>query len=155
LVVLALCILTLAGCQVVNPIFDLFRKKRTPEMYFFPPGFRGWAIVEWNVAGAPAVALKDGYEVVRVPNCRYVAFSTPMDFGSALDRVLLETADGGVVEHLEKLGDSFVFHWTYSARENPEPDERNFVTLYLGMRDEMNKYPRPSIDDFPRGRPCE
>jgi hypothetical protein len=155
LFLLIVCSLPLSGCQVVNPILDLFREKRTPEMYVLPSDFQGWALVEWNVPNAEAVEVKDGHQLVRVPRCGYVAYSTPFDFGWALDRVFVEHEDGRLVEHLEGKGEAFVFRQSIAATKNPEPGDRSVIFIYFGPTEAMTSKTQKNIDDFPRGQPCE
>jgi hypothetical protein len=146
--------LTVTGCQLASDLFDLLKPKRTPEKVILPEGFRGWALVEWGVAGAPPTPLEDGFLVLRIPKCGYLASSSIPEAGWAKDEWYLTTASG-TLEEIQETIDSPIRTWTSSGKlERPGHPDRSYSSLYYGLRAEMDGALQRDIANIPSGTIC-
>jgi hypothetical protein len=149
---LSLC---LSGCQAVNAVVDLFQEKRVPERYILAKGFSGYAMIEWGVPGAPPVPVEDGFHVIRIPACGYIAFSTGIDFGWASDEYFRES-EAGKLERIDMSLDApRVIHQSLAVPANPKQGDRSFYKLYYLGPPAPPEKERKIPEDFPRGQPCE
>ena len=65
-----------------------------PTRYDVPAGFDGWVILEYGVAGAPALPVDHGTRVVVIPAGGRLATSTPQQLGIIHNRFFFVAADG-------------------------------------------------------------
>jgi hypothetical protein len=64
------------------------------EYVILPEGFTGWAMIEYSVPRAPALAEMDGHFSVEIPTNGRISTSTPMRTGLANDRYYSRTSKG-------------------------------------------------------------
>jgi hypothetical protein len=67
---------------------------RQAEVYEFPNGFRGWAVVIWDVPGYPKLPIDQGKLVERFPANGIIITSTKQQFGFAHDESFFLDSSG-------------------------------------------------------------
>ena len=73
---------------------------RTNQRFVLPEGFAGPLRVYYGVAGAPPLAVDDGWRVLNIPRSGLLETSSPIEYGNGQDVVVRQTA-AGEVEMLE------------------------------------------------------
>jgi hypothetical protein len=77
-------VLTLGACEAA----------RTPQHYFIPDGFNGWAYVKYDDPSCPPLEMREGLQTVRIPSSGRVCTSSPYETGKAREVWEYVRADG-------------------------------------------------------------
>jgi len=69
-------------------------RQRTPQHYLVPDGFSGWAYLKYDDPNCPALEMRDGWQVIRIPPSGRVCTSSPYEPGKAKELWDYVRADG-------------------------------------------------------------
>lgn len=75
-------------------VFAACERPRTPQHYFVPDGFNGWAYVKYDDPSCPPLEIRDGWQMVRIPASGRTCTSSPYEPGKAKEIWEYERSDG-------------------------------------------------------------
>jgi hypothetical protein len=84
----------LAFATILCLIFVGCEQRRAAEVREFPDGFRGWAVIVWNVPGYPPLPTDNGKLIERFSADGVIITSTKQQFGWAHDQAYFVDAAG-------------------------------------------------------------
>src|SRR5438309_134376 len=83
--VLAAVVVVTAAC---------LEKTRTPVVYEIPSGYVGWVRIDFEQPDAPALPVRSGERIIRIPTSGMLRTSSPFETGVAKDEYVAYSSRG-------------------------------------------------------------
>jgi hypothetical protein len=124
--VILLCLMLL-GCA----------QHRRAEVYEFPEGFHGWAVIVWGVPGYPQCPTDHGTVIVRFPADGMVITSTKLEFNAAREGSYFRDA----AEHRLTSRPNIAFEGNGFMHHDESGRDMDYTRVFVGTKAEFRAAP--------------
>lgn len=122
-----------------------------PERHIVPEGFQGWAVVHFDVAGAPPLGEEDGAVIVEYPAGGRLETSTPAPGdGGLFPRGYYRRTAKGLVP-LSRMGDIWGEYSHFIVSDDASPVVSRSSGFFVGTLTEFRATPWPAEHARPVG----
>jgi hypothetical protein len=138
--------LELAALLAFVVFFGACQQRRTPDCFVFSRGFVGWVSIQYNVAEAAPLPVKDGCLWIDFRTEHLVKTSSKLLSGWAKDRYIEDTGkELAEVREEKSEGRAVQDHFNFYASSVPNlKSKSSFEYLFVGTADQLKRSPRPS-----------
>jgi hypothetical protein len=98
--------------------------------FLIPEGYRGWARVEFEISGAPALPTERGQTVIKIPPSGFLTTSSPEQYGWARDTYVFYSSSG--VQSIPDSGPARFIWGKINGEETGSSGKRKYEEFFVG-----------------------
>ena len=115
-----------------------WRGRRDPSRYLVPESYVGWVVIEYDVAGAPALPIRNGAVEVAIPFSGRLKTSSGQEYGFALDDWESVSAAGLRTRMIDpEAHGSRVWRWSAGSLEVPGKPDVHSEQFFVGTEEQL------------------